>query len=60
MTLKNVETSSLKLDADLEAIQHTIFLMDFLEKKKKRISNKLLLAYSFLAKLPVHGNSLAL
>jgi phospholipid/cholesterol/gamma-HCH transport system substrate-binding protein len=34
-TLKNVETSSLKLDEDLEAVQHNFLLRGFFRKKEK-------------------------
>ena len=35
ITLKNLETSSQKLDADLEAIQHNFLLRGFFRKKEK-------------------------
>jgi phospholipid/cholesterol/gamma-HCH transport system substrate-binding protein len=35
ITLKNLETSSKKLDEDLEALQHNIFLRGFFRKKAK-------------------------
>ncbi len=41
ITLKNMETSSQKLDEDLEALQHNIFLRGFFKKKEKEKDKKL-------------------
>jgi phospholipid/cholesterol/gamma-HCH transport system substrate-binding protein len=38
VTLKNLETSSQKLDADLEALQHNFLLRGFFRKKEKAIN----------------------
>ncbi len=39
-TIKNMESSSKKLEEDLEAIQHNIFLRRFFKKKTKEAENK--------------------